>query len=201
MGKRDRSMLEIILMPLVIALVGLLGTMMVTNQQNKSAEIQMQASIVSTEKTVKSDQKIKILQIFSEKILSENIEDREFAIKLLGVLDNDLADKIASVITQSETIDTTTRKIAEEFKKTLKGNYIVIGSYYKLIDAQHFASELERNNFIYPLKIYKNETGMYAVCIRGSIPENEIISLWKTIKNLDRFNDVYYVKSRLWDEI
>ncbi len=77
-----KSCIEVVLMPLAVALVGMFGTYFITSQQQESAETKAVA-----------DRQVKILEIFAEKITSSDESERIFALRLLGTVDNDLAAK------------------------------------------------------------------------------------------------------------
>jgi flagellar basal body-associated protein FliL len=67
----SKTWIEIILMPLVIALVGVLGTHWITKEQEVSALAASKAQIESAKEAAKADRQIKLLEIFSEKIASD----------------------------------------------------------------------------------------------------------------------------------
>jgi len=90
-------------MPLVVALVGIMGTYLVTNQQQKSAEIRAAA-----------DRQIKIIEVFADKITSDNEKERLLAIRLTRTLDIDLAAKIMTFVVDSgEEKSVAVRKVVE----------------------------------------------------------------------------------------
>lgn len=82
-----RNWIEVIMMPLAVALVGTLGTYFVTNEQRKSAEVRAAA-----------DREIRIIEIFVDKYTSENIDERVLAIGLTAALDFELSSKILTAI-------------------------------------------------------------------------------------------------------
>lgn len=81
-----KKWVEVALMPLVIAVVGIMGTYLITNEQREAAEIRAAA-----------DRQIKILDIFANKIISAEEEERLLAARLTMALDSDLALKIMTV--------------------------------------------------------------------------------------------------------
>jgi hypothetical protein len=95
-----KSWMEIFIMPLVIACVGSLGTYFITQQQEANA-------IAKAD----SDRQVKIIEIFAEKMTSDDTNQRLLAINLLRALDPELAEKLASAVVQVEP-DTSKEKIA-----------------------------------------------------------------------------------------
>lgn len=81
-----KKWIEIILMPIVIAVVGIMGTYLISSEQREAAEIRAEA-----------DRQIKILDIFANKIISAEEEERLLAARLTMALDSDLALKIMTV--------------------------------------------------------------------------------------------------------
>jgi len=88
---QKKNWIEVILMPLVVALVGILGTYLITAQQEDNARAK-----------ATSDRQVKMLEIFSSKITSEDKKQRLMAINLLGVMDDELAEKLATAVEQTE---------------------------------------------------------------------------------------------------
>ncbi len=86
-----KNWLEILIIPLVLALVGTMGTYFITRQQESNAN-----------KQAESDRQVKILEIFAEKVTAENPKERVLAINLLRTLDPALAKKLAAAVILSE---------------------------------------------------------------------------------------------------
>ena len=86
-----KGLLEIVLMPLVVVLVGTVSTHFITAQQHKSAETLAAA-----------DREVKLLEIFSEKMASNEESERIYALKLLGTLDSNLATRLAQTVLENE---------------------------------------------------------------------------------------------------
>ena len=109
-----KSSFEIILMPLVVAIIGIVGTILVTNSQIKSSNTLAEAQ-----------QKIKIIEIFSDKITENNESERALAIKVLAAVDPELGQKIASAV-QDTDLDVKTKiddmeiSLAKEVQAELK---------------------------------------------------------------------------------
>ncbi len=102
-----QSWVEIILMPLAVALAGTLGTYFITTQQQRSVELR-----------AAEDRQIKILEIFAENITSKDESERIFALRLLGTLDDDLAERLARAVSETEQEPSTVRAVATQVAQT-----------------------------------------------------------------------------------
>ena len=112
---------EVILIPLAIALVGTIGTYFITNQQIKSSELISNTQRESAEKLAKSDQQIKLLEIFFNKITSSDKNERQSALIILKNLDQELAIKLAKVLLETPSQDPIVRQTAENIIEQFKG--------------------------------------------------------------------------------
>ncbi len=98
---KQKSWIEIFIMPLVVAAVGSLGTYFITHQQEANAVAK-----------ANSDRQVKILEIFAEKITHDDAGQRLLAIKMLRALDPDLAEKLALAVAETEPENSVTREVA-----------------------------------------------------------------------------------------
>ena len=89
-------------MPLVIAVVGIMGTYLVTSEQREAAKIRADA-----------DRQIKILDIFANKIISADVEERLLAARLTMAMDRDLALKIMTVFDLKAEKSTKVKKLLQ----------------------------------------------------------------------------------------
>jgi hypothetical protein len=103
MNQEKKSILEIVLMPIVISLIGILATVTITVVQLNSAEKKAASTLASAEKMALAEQQLKILDIVKDKLLSKSEEDRKFAVNLLSLLSPDLAVKLASFVKSDKT--------------------------------------------------------------------------------------------------
>lgn len=87
MRGEQKKWTEVVLMPLVIAIVGILGTYLVTNEQREAADIR-----------AATERQLKILDIFANRITSEKEEERLLAAQMLLAMDSDLTLKIMTTI-------------------------------------------------------------------------------------------------------
>jgi hypothetical protein len=158
---QGKSWIEVFLMPVVVAAVGILGTYFITEQQGRDANVKADA-----------DRQIKILEIFSEKITSADEAQRILALRLLKAVDGDLAEKLASAVSETEPVESKVRQVANEVAaeadarsnllprvyihirseqdrarsadvaKTLKASGIVVPGIERLVDRGPSASQL-----------------------------------------------------------
>lgn len=137
-----KSWIEIIIVPLVIAIVGVVGTFLVTRQQQRSSEILERAQLETTTKMAVADRQIKIIDIFSEKIASDDPEDQKFALALLEVLDPELAEKLANAVTQGRPESQEVRQIAakavtQAVFRSVAGSYMMDKQPGRIITVTH----------------------------------------------------------------
>jgi len=95
-----KSYFEVILMPLAVAVVGIAGSLIISNHQDQNAEQLANAQIEAARQAAEADRQIAIIDIFSDKI-SGNAEDKVFALKILGALDSGLHEKLAAAVADS----------------------------------------------------------------------------------------------------
>jgi len=199
----EKSKLEILIIPIVITIIGIISTCLITNMQIKNAETLSKAQIESTEKTIKSDQQIKIIEIFSEKITSKDLNEREIAVRILGALDTELAEKMMTAIVQSSNSDTLIRNIAKDIKDEIQRgySYVVVGSFSSLDKARVHVKILLDKEMTYPIKIFNNGKNIFAVCINGQLSNKDAITIKKTLKEKFKIEDIYIKTSKIWEEI
>ncbi len=102
MASEKKSILEIVLMPLVIALVGVMSTWAITLVQQENSERQIIAQLESAEKIAEGNLKVKALEIFKENIFDEDAQKRKIAISMLSSLDPELGLSISTAIAENE---------------------------------------------------------------------------------------------------
>lgn len=88
---KKRSIWEVILTPITVAVIGIIGTITISQAQLESANAIAQ-----------SQQKIKIIEIFSDKITHNDHRERELAIKILTTLDSELGQEIVIAVKGTE---------------------------------------------------------------------------------------------------
>jgi hypothetical protein len=101
--ERKYYLLEILFAPVVIALIGILGTFFINSKLEDSAT-----------KRAADDRQIKILEIFADKVSSNDELQQKLAINILTVLDPKLAGGIASAVSDSAPQQSIIKKAASQ---------------------------------------------------------------------------------------
>ncbi len=109
-----KSWVEIILMPLVVVLIGSIGTWLITQQQEKNARLVSRSQIASAEKIAKADLQVKVLDMFSTRIASADDNQRILGLKMLSAVDPVMAAKLASVVAETEPAKSEVQKVAQQ---------------------------------------------------------------------------------------
>ncbi len=115
-----KSWLDVILMPLVVAFVGGLGTYLITQQQEMNAIERSKAQIQSAVQLADADRQVKILEIFAAKITDPDPGSRIMALRMLRVLNKDLAEQLSEAVKGVETdsgVKAIASKIVEESRR------------------------------------------------------------------------------------
>jgi hypothetical protein len=143
---KGKSWAEIFWIPFVLAVVGILGTFFITKQQEISAQVKAD-----------SDRQVKILEIFSEKITSPDENQRVLAVKLLRVIDDDLATKIAEAVAEVESPETKVSQAAAEVATEARARRPILPRIYVHVksdtDREHalaVVNLLETQQFVVP---------------------------------------------------
>jgi hypothetical protein len=169
-----KSIFELLLLPVVVTIVGSISTYMITQQQLKSAELVSKTQLESTERTTRSDQQIKIIQIFSDKITSKDIREREIAVRILKALDTSLALKLISSIAETNSEDPSVKQVAQSLEEQLtdvdnsRSYFCVISSHATLEQAINRANTVKNDDLGYPIHVYLGRNNFYAICVGGS---------------------------------
>lgn len=174
-------------MPIIVGLVGVLGTYFISMQQ-----------IASAEKSARSDQQIKMLEIFSNKITSPNKNDQELAVRILNTMDPELARNLATAVFESDSVDSSIKNIASQYFE--KSYYIVAGSFYNLEEAKRFADRLTSLKLPFGIHIYKNNRNVYAVCLGSPLSNDDAAKILKAVISRGDLNDTYLRVSSNWGE-
>jgi hypothetical protein len=199
----EKTWTEIILMPIVIAAVGIYGTWLVTEQQADNASLARKTELEKTQEIADADRQIKILEIFSEKITSKSEEDRILALKLLTALDGALAEKLAVAVSESSSSDSVVKTAAKSIieKSKLSGNsFPVILSTKDYKVALNTAVKIEEQDLPFKPEIYLAENGYFGVTLGGKLSLAEARKRTNfAIKNKIA-NDAYVRSSMSWGE-
>jgi hypothetical protein len=107
-----KSILEIAIIPIVVTIVGISGTLLITNQQENNASIMSAAQLNTTKELAEADREIKVLDIVSEQLTSSDLEKKELGLRLLGAVSGKLAEKIALAYSEGEPKNSKLRELA-----------------------------------------------------------------------------------------
>lgn len=100
--RERKNWVEVALMPLVVAVVGILGTHFLSSQQREAAEAR-----------AAEDRQIKILEIVADKITSSDENQQLFALQLIPKLDPVLSTKLVTSLEYQEVSKKVRKVIAE----------------------------------------------------------------------------------------
>jgi hypothetical protein len=189
MTPRQKNLIETLITPLCITIVGAVLTYAITKQQIRSAEICARAEIQT-----------KLLDIFNEKITGNNPDDQTTVLRIVEALDPTFARTLANVVVKT-TKDSSVRGVADDI---LKDSYVIVAAYNKLEYAQKFADNLLTYQLQDSIKIYQTEKQVYAVTYGGAkLPKDayEAFKLFTSITN-KKFKDTYVGKRRgIWTNV
>jgi hypothetical protein len=142
----SKSWVEIILMPLVVASVGILGTHFLAQQQERNAQAKAD-----------SDRQVKILEIFAEKVTSADEGQRLLALKLLRAVDDGLAAKLASAVAEAAPEQSQVREVATAVATEARAHielrprvYVHVGGDEEREAARRVAQLLETAQWVVP---------------------------------------------------
>jgi hypothetical protein len=161
----------------VITGVGVFSTQLITRAQLESSERIARANTRSEDSRARSEQQIKVLEIFSDQIKSENVSKRKVAVRLLGALDSELGEKLARAVLDSDPAPEV-QQIAQAVVTAAgeRGNsFAVVGSYRTLQEAQKAAASLSSKlpGLPYAPEIYLAENNYYALTLGGYLSSAE----------------------------
>lgn len=208
---------QIVIMPVVVAVVGIGGTWLVTDQQhkntvlltqqqNRTAELARKAQIESAQETAAADRQIKVLEIFVEKIQSPEPTQREFALRILTAVDGQLAARLASAVLETETT-TSVRNVATKVKSDAAAagfSFPVVASRKTLDEALTLLpgvkETLKKNDRDYPVSVFLSDNGWYAVTLGGYLPHKEAQARASFARSAGIESEAYVRTSRTWGE-
>ena len=175
--KDSKSVLEVLVLPVAIALVGIVSTQMITRSQLASADKLAQASLASQDQRATNEQQIKILEMFSDQIKSGVPAQRKMALRILTALEPELAEKLAQAVADTDA-DPETRQVAAAIVKSVaqSGNtFVVIGSYPSLQEAKDKVAALQKDTGGLPFtpEVYLAQNHYYALTLGGHLSPAE----------------------------
>lgn len=199
----NKSWVEIVLMPVVVAAVGIIGTVLITKQQNDSAEMLRATELEKTQEIAIADRQIKVLELFADKILSPNQTQRVLALRLLTAVDGDLAKKLAYAVAEDESESPEVKALAIQVAKDVAASgysFPVIASYKSFDDAAAFARKIQNKESTYTPEIYLSENDYYGVTLGGYLSKQEALKRANYAKNNGIASDAYIRSSHKWSD-
>ncbi|CAN2043248.1 hypothetical protein GMMP1_100026 [Candidatus Magnetomoraceae bacterium gMMP-1] len=198
-----KNWVEIVLMPIVVAVVGVVGTLLITQQQNKTAALMRKTELEKTQEIAAADRQIKILELFADKILDPDQNQRLLALRLLTAVDGDLAKNLATAVSEDESEKPEIKALAKQVAKdvAMRGNsFPVIASYPTFDDAVIFAKKIENEKYDYMPEIYLSENNYYGVTLGGYLSQKEALKRVKYAKSKNIAADAYMRSSHKWGD-
>ncbi len=189
--------IQTVLMPLIVAIVGISGTFIITTYQLRNANIIAQASLESAERRARTDYQLKVLEIFSKQITSKELRERESAVRLLSSLEPDIGKKIAESIADNPQETADIRSTAQSVIEAFGYSFPLIASFKQLGQASSFADTLA-SSFAWQPEIHLSPSGYYGVTLGGYLSANEALKR-VTLAKAKGFNDAQVGTNRQWD--
>ncbi len=199
----EKTWVEIVLMPMVVAVVGIVGTLLVTAQQAKNAELARKTELEKTQEIADADRQIKILEIFADKITSKSDSDKLLALEILTAIDGSLAEKLASAVKESTLKDSAVTTAAKGIieKSKLSGNsFPVIQSTKDFSVAVNAAKKIQAQKLKFSPEIYLAENGYYALTLGGYLSLAEARARTRFAIDNNIASDAYVRNTVSWGE-
>lgn len=190
-------------MPMVVAIVGIVGTVLITQQQSNSATLMRATELEKTQEIATADRQIKVLELFADKILSPDQNQKLLALRLLAAVDGDLAKKLATAVSEDESETPQIKAFAKRMAidVAMRGNsFPVIASYPSFDDAVIFAKGIESKKYDYMPEIYLSENHFYGVTLGGYLSQKEALKRVKYAKDNNIAPDAYVRSSHKWSD-
>ncbi len=200
---REKSCIEIVLMPLMVALVGIGGTYFIAKEQGRSADTAREAQLASTRELATADRQIRLLEVFAERITSTDENQRIAVLRLLREVDPELAERLANAVSEAEPEESEVRRVAEEVAEEAAArgySFAVVGSFRKFKEAERFARSIMGSGYEYEPEIYLAENAYYGVSLGGYLTYKEALKRVNYAKSSKIAEDAYVWSSRIWGE-
>lgn len=194
-----KSLLEIGLMPLVVALLGSGATIAITMYQTQTARDLAAAQRASAERIAVSDRQLKALDLFSRMIVSDKEPEREMAVRLLTAVDAELAPQLTASIQASPSFSPKVREEARSVAERVPRGYAfaVVGSFRTFQEAERFAERIQGSVPNAP-EIYLAENNYYAVSLGGYLDRQEAAQRVRLAREKGVASDAYVWTSTVW---
>jgi hypothetical protein len=201
-GATGKQVLEIVLMPLVVAAVGSGATFFITRYQTLNSERVAAAQLANSERIARSDRELKALELFSRMIASKEERERSLAVRLLGAVDPELAGRLGNAVAEDKAEAPSVRAEAKEVAQRSSAGYgfPVVGSFRKLDDALQLARRLRESVDQYPIEIHLAENDYYAVTLGSYLDTEESQKRVEFARQRGISADAYVYWSPNWGE-
>lgn len=165
MGDSKKSILEIFVLPVVLAVGGTISTISINRAQLNSAKEIADANRYSENNRSESEQQLKLLEMFSDQFKDKDPAKRKAAVQILTTLKPELGTKLANAIADSDPdsgVQKAARTVVEKVS-SVKNSFLPIGSYASKEEAQKHLTKIQvdNKNLPLPLKIFYAEDRKY----------------------------------------
>lgn len=200
-GPPRKSFFEIVLMPIVIAILGSAATFAITTYQARTSKEIADAQRASAERMALSDRQLKALELFSRMIVSEKETEKQMAVRLLTAVDAELARQLTASIEANPTFSPIIKKEAQAVAEAVPRGYAfaVVGSFRTFGEAESFANRIEKSALSMP-EIYLAENDYYAVTLGGYLQRQEAAQRVRIAKDKGIAADAYVWTSTIWGD-
>jgi len=172
--KSRKTWIEFAAIPLAVAVTGIFGTWFVTRAQMESAAQIAKANLEVAERSAVSQQRLKALELHIKYITDRDPAVRESGVKLLSVIEPELANKLRQQVIATEKDP---KVLATATQVNISGWFPVVSSKYTLEEARQAAEKLNRGGSAFPAHVYKgtDDKGatVYAVTLGGYLSKSE----------------------------
>ncbi len=118
-----KKYLEILITPIVVAVIGVYGTYKITEAQIESSKTLSNAQLAIQVRQEDENQRLKLLEIFAQQVMSNDASERKMALGLINILDTDLSkDMLAYLATYDpdKGVQEEARNLQERFQNSAK---------------------------------------------------------------------------------
>lgn len=110
----SKSILEIVLMPIAIAVVGIAGSMIIANAQIQNNVDLNKQNIEAAKQRANEARELRVVEIFLQGITDPDAKKRQAVLMLLELVEGNLAVNLANFVKKNEPLNSPTRLVAEE---------------------------------------------------------------------------------------
>lgn len=194
-----RSTLEVFLMPVVVVLVGTMGTLVISSRQQESSERLGQTQLQAAREMAAADRQVQVLNLFAEKLASDDEGDKVVALCLLKAVDSELAQKLAAAVYEGEPSSSEVKRAAEDAiqEAASRGNsFAIVGSFRSFQAAEAMALQLSEKHMELKPSVYLSANGYYAVTLGGYLTLREALRRRDYARQTHIADDAYVKTSR-----